>query len=175
MSGGEGEPVDSGGWSRGSGPRCRMAAAVRMNIQMLLEAADYLERRERGARERGGVWPHSGPGVLRGWAADRSASPRLCGGWLGAPRACRERSQPLQRSPCALQKEAAAAPKAMNGGSWLPPGFPHLSGPASGAAPRLACLPAPSPAAGPAEPDLRDVASGKARLASSATCCRCQQ
>lgn len=48
--GGGGEPVSSGGWSRGSGPRCRMAAAVRMNIQMLLEAADYLERRERGAR-----------------------------------------------------------------------------------------------------------------------------
>ncbi|XP_030892526.1 uncharacterized protein LOC102740629 [Leptonychotes weddellii] len=47
--GGGGEPVGSGGWSRGSGPRCRMAAAVRMNIQMLLEAADYLERREREA------------------------------------------------------------------------------------------------------------------------------
>ena len=54
VSGGGGEPVSSGGWSRGSGPLCRMAAAVRMNIQMLLEAADYLERRERGARGREG-------------------------------------------------------------------------------------------------------------------------
>ncbi|TEA25053.1 hypothetical protein DBR06_SOUSAS6010028, partial [Sousa chinensis] len=50
VSGGSGgESVGSGGWSSGSGPRCRMAAAVRMNIQMLLEAADYLERREREA------------------------------------------------------------------------------------------------------------------------------
>ena len=57
VSGGGGEPVSSGGWSRGSGPRCRMAAAVRMNIQMLLEAADYLERRARGARGREGAGP----------------------------------------------------------------------------------------------------------------------
>lgn len=57
VSGSGGEPVSSGGWSRGSGPRCRMAAAVRMNIQMLLEAADYLERRERGARGREGSGP----------------------------------------------------------------------------------------------------------------------
>lgn len=56
------EPVSSGGWSRGSGPRCRMAAAVRMNIQMLLEAADYLERRERGARGREGFGPRPGQG-----------------------------------------------------------------------------------------------------------------
>lgn len=57
------EPVVSGGWSRGSGPRCRMAAAVRMNIQMLLEAADYLERRERGAREREGSDLSQGQGL----------------------------------------------------------------------------------------------------------------
>lgn len=62
VSGG-GKPVGSGGWSRGSGPRCRMAAAVRMNIQMLLEAADYLERRERGARGREGSGQSRGRGL----------------------------------------------------------------------------------------------------------------
>lgn len=63
MSGVGCEPVGSGGWSRGSGPRCRMAAAVRMNIQMLLEAADYLERRERGARGREGSDLSQGQGL----------------------------------------------------------------------------------------------------------------
>lgn len=67
VSGGGGEPVGSGGWSRGSGPRCRMAAAVRMNIQMLLEAADYLERRERGARG----WEGSVPSRGRGFEGPR--------------------------------------------------------------------------------------------------------
>lgn len=40
-----------------------MAAAVRMNIQMLLEAADYLERRERGARGREESDPSRGWGL----------------------------------------------------------------------------------------------------------------
>lgn len=48
---------------------CRMATAVGMNIQLLLEAADYLERRERGARRAagraGGRWGGWGAGWPR--------------------------------------------------------------------------------------------------------------
>lgn len=84
VSGGGGEPVGSGGWSRGSGPRCRMAAAVRMNIQMLLEAADYLERRERGARGREGSIPSRGRGLWGTRPRGRGAQPLW--GWLEAQR-----------------------------------------------------------------------------------------
>ena len=78
VSGGSGgEPVASGGWSSASGPRCRMAAAVRMNIQMLLEAADYLERRERGARGREESGP-SGDGGSEG-PSRRSGCPAAPG------------------------------------------------------------------------------------------------
>lgn len=62
-----------------------MAAAVRMNIQMLLEAADYLERRERGARGPGGVQPEPGPGPLRSLAAGSGTRPLR--GWLEERRA----------------------------------------------------------------------------------------
>lgn len=48
--GGGGEPVGIAHWSLGSSLRCRMLSAVWMNVQMLLEAAGYLERREREAK-----------------------------------------------------------------------------------------------------------------------------
>lgn len=144
MSGGGGESVGSGGWSRGSGPRCRMAAAVRMNIQMLLEAADYLERRERGARGREESDPSRGRGLwgspLRVQEPDRSG-----GGWRGGER-YRERSQPLQLSPRAVRREAARCPK---GNEWRWKGGRCTPGS------RVSPLPNPSRVACPRVPSAR--------------------
>lgn len=63
-----------GRWPAGTERRpagCRMATAVGMNIQLLLEAADYLERRERGARRA----PGRAGGRWGGWGAGRPRAP----------------------------------------------------------------------------------------------------
>lgn len=63
-----------GWWPAGTESRpagCRMATAVGMNIQLLLEAADYLERRERGARRAAG----RAGGRWGGWGAGRPRAP----------------------------------------------------------------------------------------------------
>lgn len=63
-----------GRWPAGTERRpagCRMATAVGMNIQLLLEAADYLERRERGARRAAG----RAGGRWGGWGAGRPRAP----------------------------------------------------------------------------------------------------